>query len=157
MRELYFAELYSAMARNHDIIALTGDLGYGGFDKIMHAFPDRFLNCGASEQSMLDIAVGLAHSNKIPICYTITPFFYRGWETIRTYINHENLNIKLVGSGRDTDYEHDGYSHNAEDVKNHFNLLKNIKQMWPEKKEEIPLLIREMIDIPRPTFLSLKR
>ncbi len=157
MRRTFAIELYSAMTKNPDIYVLTGDLGYMMFDKIRSAYPNRFINCGASEASMLDIAAGLAYENKIPFVYTITPFFLRGFETIRTYINHEKLNVKLVGSGRDTDYEHDGYSHNAEDIKSIIDTQTNIKQLWPETKEEIPLLIKEMVDNNQPYFISLKR
>lgn len=157
MRREFFKELYELMKVNPDVYALTADLGYKGFDKIAEEFPDRYLNCGASEATMLDIATGLAYSDKIPFVYTITPFFYRGWETIRTYIDHEKLNVKMVGSGRYDDYKHDGFSHNATDIKKHFDQLWNIKQFWPGNEKEIPLTIKEMIELKQPCFLSLKR
>lgn len=157
MRKEFAIELYSAMARNKDIVVLTGDLGFGLWDKIKNSYPDRFINCGASEQSMLDIAVGLAYAGKIPFVYTITPFFYRAFETIRTYVDHEKLNIKLIGSGRDKDYAHDGFSHDATDFEKILDRLHNIKQFWPETKEEMPLLINKLIEINRPCFVSLTR
>lgn len=158
MRPTFFVELHKQMGLNENIFALTGDLGYGGFDKIMEDFPDRFINVGAAEQSMLDIAVGLAYDGKIPFCYSIPPFLiYRPFETIRTYINHENLNVKLVGSGRDKDYAHDGYSHNAEDIPEILLTMKNIKQMYPQSADTIPNLVEEMVNNNGPYFISLKR
>lgn len=158
MRKTFFAELYKQMTLNEKIWALTGDLGYGGFDLIREHYPKRFINCGASEQTMLDMSVGLAQDGKIPFVYSITPFLiYRPFETLRTYIDHENINVKLCGSGRDADYEHDGFSHFAGDTEKIINTLPNIGQLWPQTKEEIPLTIKNMVDHVGPQFLSLKR
>lgn len=158
MRKTFFEELYKLMTINQDVYAITGDLGYIGFDNIRDHYPKRFINVGAAEQTMLDIAVGLAQDGKIPFVYSITPFLlYRGFETLRTYIDHEGVNVKLCGSGRDDDYSHDGYSHDATDAKTIISTLSNIDQIWPEQKEEIPLIIKEMSEHNGPQFLSLKR
>ena len=158
MRKTFFDSLYELMGKNENIYALTGDLGYIGFDKIRDIFPDKFINCGASEQTMMDMAVGLAYEGKIPFVYSITPFLiYRPFETLRTYINHEKLNVKLIGSGRNQDYIHDGMSHYANDVEDVLRTLPNIVQYYPESKEEIPNILIEMLGDERPGFLSLRR
>lgn len=146
------------MDQNDKIISLTGDLGYGGFDKIISDFPDRFFNCQAAELSMMGVACGLALEGKIPVVYSIGTFLiYRPFEIIRTYINHENMPVKLISSGRDKDYEHDGISHWMDDIKIYLDTFKNIKQYWPEKQEEIASILPEMLSNNRPCFLSLKR
>lgn len=158
MRRTFAAEMHKQMTLNTDIVLLTGDLGFKMWDQIRIDYPNRFVNCGASEQAMLDMAVGLALSGKIPFVYSITPFLlYRAFETLRTYIDHERINVKLVGSGRDKNYEHDGVSHWAHDVKPILNCLPNIVQMWPESKDQIPMMINEMIANDSPTFVSLTR
>ena len=35
---------------------------------------------------------------------------------IRNYVNYEKIPVKLIGSGRDRDYEHDGISHWSDDA-----------------------------------------
>ena len=158
MRPTFFKELYKQMTLHDNVWALTGDLGYIGFDKIRDDYPKRFINCGAAEQSLLDIAVGLAYSGKKVFVYSITNFLlYRPFETIRTYIDHEKLPIVLCGSGRDKDYESDGYSNQSCDAKQILDCLPNIKQYWPDSKEEIPLLVEKMVATNTPTFISLKR
>src|SRR3990167_9125355 len=94
----YFADtLYDEMEKNKDIWVLTGDVGYGVLDDIQKYFPERYVNTGAAEQSLLDIGVGLALNGKIPICYSITPFLlYRAFETIRNYISFEKIPVILV-------------------------------------------------------------
>lgn len=158
MRHTFAQELHKQMTLRTDIVLLTGDLGYKMWDQIRIDYPSRFINCGASEQAMLDMAVGLAHSGKIPFVYSITPFLiYRAFETLRTYINHEKLNVKLVGSGRDKDYAHDGFSHDASDVQKILNTLSNIRQIYPASKEEIPTLVKDMVSSTDPSFISLSR
>lgn len=158
MRRTFSEELYKHMLLNDQIFLLVGDLGYKMFDEIREKFPDRFINCGAAEQAMLDIACGLALDGKIPFVYSITPFLiYRPFETLRTYVNKEKISVKLVGSGRDKDYEHDGWSHDATDVKGFLDQFPNIKQYWPMHKNAVPKMVADMIKDYGPSFISLKR
>lgn len=158
MRRKFFVDLYELMKENKKIIALTGDLGYGGFDRIIEDFPDRYINCGAAEQSMLDIAVGIAQSNKIPIVYSITPFLlYRGFETIRNYLSHEETPVILIGAGRDRDYERLGFSHWAEEDHKVMSTLPNIECCWPDDKDRIRGILENMIINKKPGYINLER
>lgn len=158
MRRTFFKELYSAMKKNNHIWAISGDLGYGGFDKIRDEFPGRFINVGAAEQTGLDIAVGLALQGEVPFFYSITPFsLYRPFETIRTYIDHEDIPVIIVGSGRDKDYAHDGFSHDATDDKRFMKHFKNIISIWPSDKEIIKDIIYAAVHGNRPFYINLSR
>lgn len=153
----YFAHaLYEEMILNDKIYLLTGDLGFGMLDAIRDNFPHRFINCGASEQAMLGIAVGLAQEGKIPFVYTISSFFMRAAETIGLYIHGEQAPVRLVGSGRDGDYKHDGPSHNGMLAQNLIESL-DITSYYPKDKEEVPLLVKRMVDENKPQFISLRR
>jgi len=158
MRRTFFKELHKAMTLDNNIIVLTGDLGFGGFDQIRIDYPSRFYNCGAAEQAMMDVAVGLALSGKKPFVYSITNFLlYRPFETIRTYINEEKIPVVLCASGRGKDYAHDGISHHSEDAEKILDCLPNIEQHWPESKDEIPELMQKLVGATTPQFISLKR
>lgn len=158
MRGWFAYELCQQMKKNKDIILLTGDLGYKVFDTIREELSDQFYNTGAAEQAMMGIACGLAISGKIPIVYSITPFLlYRPFETLRTYVNHEKLSVILVGSGRDDDYKHDGFSHYAGDDKQIIKTLTNIRCHWPEAKEDIPELLEIVLKDNKPCYINLKR
>lgn len=157
MRGYFGFYLYEEMERNPDIYVIVADLGYGMFDNIQCDFGDRFINVGAAEQTALDVAVGLAMSGKIPFVYTISPFFTRGFETIRNYINHENIPVIMVGAGRNKDYEHDGFSHHADDIPEMIDLFNNIVDYYPTNRLRFATLVNEIVNLKRPTFLSLKR
>lgn len=146
------------MKSNKDIYFVCADLGFGLADKIKEDFPDRFFNVQAAEMAMLNIAVGLAMSKKVVFVYSITPFLlWRAAETIRNYINYESIPVKLIGSGRNDDYKHDGWSHSAIDDADFLSLFPNIKPYWPQSKEEIPDLVDAAISTERPFYINLKR
>lgn len=153
----YFAgSLLDEMERDDSIYLLVGDLGFGMWDKIKQKFPNRFINCGASEQAMLGIAVGLAQEGKKPFVYTITSFFLRGAETISLYLGHENAPVRLVGSGRDGDYSHDGYSHDCTKAQDFIRSCQ-LMEYYPENKEQIPDMVKRMVEQTEASFISLRR
>lgn len=158
MRYEFANKLESFMSLNPDVYFITADLGYKIFDKIISLYPERAMTIGASEQLMLGMAVGLADSGKIPLVYSITPFLlYRPFEVLRTYLDNENTNVKLIGSGRNNDYSHDGYTHYAGDDKNHISVFKNIKGFWPADANEMEHDLEFLINYQGPCYLNLKR
>jgi transketolase len=158
LRHVFAKEIYSSMKTNKRIIVLTGDLGYGMWDTVRQDFPTRFVNVGAAEQALIGIAIGFALNGLIPITYSITPFLlYRPFETIRNYLNHENIPVKLIGSGRDRDYIHDGFSHWAQEDKKVMNIFKNIVACWPENVDELLKIIPKMLHDGKPWYINLKR
>jgi transketolase len=151
-------ELYKAMVKDPTIWLICIDLGYSIYDFHFEDFPDRCINTGAAETAAMDIAVGLALSGKKPFVYSITPFLiYRPFETIRLYLNHEKIGVRMVGSGRDQDYKHDGISHDASDVYGYLALLDNIRKFYPKWKDEIPKIVNYMAANNKPQFISLRR
>lgn len=154
----FAAELYEWMSKDPDIWLVVGDLGYKVFDMHFRDYPERTINCGAAEQAMMGISVGLALEGKKPFVYSITPFLlYRPFETIRTYINHEHIAVRLVGSGRNQDYAHDGFSHYAGDDKTILKAFSNIKKMWPESIEEVRKNVEFMATHNVPSYVNLTR
>ena len=155
----YFAHELLEQMKDKRIYLLLGDLGYKVFDKHRELYPDRVINCGASEQAMMDIAVGLAYEGKIPVVYSITPFLlYRPLETIRTYINYEKLPVKMIGSGRNKDYHIDGISHFSEDDREIMATFRNIQCYHPERKENINKdFMRKILYNGQATYINLTR
>lgn len=155
----YFSKaLYRAMAENDRIWLVTADLGFGVLDPMRDDFDERFLNTGASEQVAMGICVGLALEGKIPFLYSITSFLlYRPFEWIRNYLNHEQIPVKLVGSGFGDDYKHDGFTHHTYDAKRTLALFPCIQTFFPDTKEQVPDYLKKMIENDLPSFLCLRR
>lgn len=156
MRRVFADCLHQEMSANKKIWVLAGDLGYKMWDPIRADYPGRFINVGAAEQVLIDIAVGLALEGKIPFVYSITPFLlYRPFEGIRNYIDHERIPVKLIGCGRGRDYYHDGFSHWAEEDRKVMGIFRNIRAYWPEKNSQLPALIKKMVRSPVPFYVNL--
>lgn len=156
MRRTFRDLLTNEMRENEKISLLVGDVGYGLFDDLRKEFPNRVINPGASEQLMIGMSVGMAMEGIIPVVYSITPFvLYRPFEFIRNYINHENIPVKLVGSGRNDDYGVCGFSHYACEDMQVLSIFPNIKTFIPSTKDEVN--IKEFLYNSSPSYMNLSR
>ena len=157
-RKLFAQLLFDEMAINKDIYLITGDLGYGLWDKIKDGYPNRFYNVGSSEMAMMGMGIGLAMEGKIPYIYSITPFvIYRPFEMIRNYLDHENIAVNVIGGGRDKDYGYLGFSHWSEEDTKVMSVFTNIKSMWPKTEEELKIAFRYSLTKDKATYINLKR
>jgi transketolase len=150
--------LLEEMSVNNRIRVVTADLGFGILDHIRNAYPDRFYNVGAAEQLMIGVAVGMAENGLIPVCYSMSSFLlYRPFEFLRNYVDYEHVNIKLLGSGRDKDYSHDGISHWAHDDEKVLQALPNIEVYKPGSLEELDMNFDQWINSTKPGYFNLMR
>jgi transketolase len=150
--------LLAEMVDNEKIVVITADLGYGILDQIRNAFPDRFYNVGAAEQLMLGVAIGLANEGYTPVCYSMSSFvLYRPFEMLRNYLNHEGIPVKLLGSGRDKDYDHDGISHWAHDDEEVLASLPRIDVYKPTGLADLEKDFAGWISSSNPAYLNLVR
>jgi transketolase len=150
--------LLEEMSVNPRIRVITADLGFGVLDHIRNAYPDRFYNVGAAEQLMIGVAIGLANEGYIPVCYSMSSFvLYRPFEMLRNYLNHEGIPVKLLGSGRDRDYDHDGISHWAHDDEEVLASLPNIDVYKPVDLVDLQKDFAEWINSSSPAYLNLVR
>jgi transketolase C-terminal domain/subunit len=144
--------------KNEDVYLIFCGLGWPRVDEYIKLFPDRAINVEASEQTACDIAVGLAYEGKIPVIYTITPFYLRAFETLRTYFDHENLHVVMVGAGRDDDYsKHDGFSHEAGDIHEILSTLHNVKQLYPNSVDQMKEYVDHAVNFKSPWFISISK
>lgn len=158
MRKRFTELLAQQIEKDPNISLITADLGFKMWDSIQQNSPDNYIQLGSSEQLMLGVAVGMAYSGKIPVCYSISTFLVnRPFEWIRNFVNYENLPVKLVGSGRDYDYAHDGWTHWPVDDEEILAPFKNIKVFKPENVSELEDIFQEYIYTKQPCYLNLKR
>lgn len=142
MRTHFFNYLSELAEKDKDIIFITGDLGYSYFEKFEKKFPDQFINCGCMEQSMINIAVGLALAGKKPYVYSTIPFLlFRPLEMVRNNIVQMKNNVKLFGVAHSGFL---GFSHNMINPNEDINVCRNIGLKYfipnsPEKFREFLL------------------
>lgn len=158
MRKLFAELLYNEMSVNDDVYVITGDLGYGLWDKVRDTYPDRFYNVGSSEMAMMGMGIGLAMDGKIPYVYSITPFaLYRPFEMIRNYLDHENIAVNIIGGGRDREYGYLGFSHWSDDDRRIMSVFDNVKSYHPNTEEELRECFDSSLTKQTATYINLKR
>ena len=101
MRNKFADTLYKIGKKDKKIFILVADISpAGSIQKFRDEFPDRFINCGVAEQSMVGIAAGLAMDGMKPFCYTIATFsLFRPYEMIRVDLCYQNLPVTIIGMG----------------------------------------------------------
>ena len=119
MRNNFAEVLYEEGKKDDKICVVVADISpAGSIQKFRNEFPDRFINCGVAEQSMIGIAAGLALKGFRPFCYTIATFtLYRPFEMVRVDLCYQNLPVTIIGMGAGAIYSTLGGTHHTiEDV-----------------------------------------
>ena len=156
MRKQFVNSLIKLAKKDKDIFLLTGDLGFNILEPFQKEFPDRYINCGCIEQSMVGIAAGMATMGMKPYVYSNSCFLvYRALEFIRNDICYPNANVKLIGT-QGTQYNFLGISHNIgkDDVKI-LKLLPNIEIYIPKTIQEVDKAVSVSYSNRKPTYVRL--
>ena len=150
-----FGKIITELADKDDrIYVLVGDIGYRVFDEFREKHPDRFINMGICEQSIIGVSAGMALEGLKPWAYTITPFLIeRPFEQIKLDIDQQNVNVKLVGFA---DYPNLGPTHTEMNGKTLMKLFNNITSFFPKDGSETEKMIAKAYNKSGPAFISLK-
>ncbi len=117
MRNTFSEALYDEAKKNPDIYIVVADISPGGtIAKFSTEYPERFINVGVAEQSMIGIAAGLALRGCQPFAYTIATFsLYRPFEMVRDDLCYQNLPVTVVGMGSGVIYSTLGGTHHTQE------------------------------------------
>ncbi|MDC1125950.1 transketolase C-terminal domain-containing protein [Candidatus Pelagibacter sp.] len=113
-----FAQIFFDLAKKDKKLRLiAADISPAGdFGKLIKKFPDKFINIGVAETSMISLCAGLAMTGLKPFAYTISTFaLYRPFEMIRDDLCYQNLPVTIVGMGSGTIYSNLGPTHMSQE------------------------------------------
>lgn len=119
MRNKFADTVYEIGSKDKRICVLVADISpAGSMVYFREKFPERFVNTGVAEQSMIGIAAGLALNGMRPFCYTIATFsLFRPFEMIRVDLAYQNLPVTVIGMGAGIIYSTLGSTHHTmEDI-----------------------------------------
>ena len=154
MRRRFGSVITELADRDENIIVLVGDIGYRVFDEFREKYPDRFINLGICEQSMIGVSAGMALEGLKPWVYTITPFLIeRPFEQIKLDIDQQNVNVKLIGFA---DYATLGPTHQELNGEKLMQLFSNITSYFPKDGDETQSVVYKAYEKTGPAFISLK-
>ncbi|MBM3569693.1 MAG: transketolase [Alphaproteobacteria bacterium] len=117
MRNKFAEALYRLSRSDPRIHIVVADISPAGpMNEFRKEFPERFINVGVAEQSMIGICAGLALKGMLPFAYTIATFaLYRPFEMVRDDLCYQNLPVTVVGIGGGVIYSTLGGTHYAQE------------------------------------------
>lgn len=153
MKQALVRNLQEAMRQDERIILVTGDLGFHMFEPLMTEFPERCINVGIMEQTMVGFAAGLAMSGKLPVIYSISSFLtMRAFEQIRNDLVLQQLHAILIGSS--AGYEQLGPTHHTDDDLRLMEVL-GVSIYAPRNTEYLAMALHNAITRPGTHYLRL--
>ena len=156
MRDQYIRTLYELAKNDPRIYALISDNGAIVYDKYKETFPDRLINIGIAEATMISVAAGMASCGKIPFTYTISSFLtMRAYEQIRNDVCLQKMNVKLVGIGCGFVYTYLGPTHHALEDIAIMRALPGMIVLSPCDSKEVDKATRAAARVNGPVYLRL--
>ncbi len=138
MRNTFSETLYEEACKNPKVCIVVADISpAGSMAKFGTEFPDRFVNVGVAEQSMIGICAGLALKGLQPFAYTIATFsLYRPFEMVRDDLCYQNLPVTVVGMGAGIIYASLGGTHHSQEDITIAGALPNMQIIAPCDPQE---------------------
>lgn len=156
MRDAFISELTVLAEEDPAIFLVVGDLGFSVIEEFANRFPDRFLNTGVAEQTMLGVAAGLAAFGYKVFVYSIANFpTIRCLEQIRNDVCHHDRSVTVVSVGGGLSYGNLGYTHHAIEDLALMRALPNMRVLSPSDPVEARALTRYAAEHPGPAYLRL--
>lgn len=155
-----FAATIEALAE-HDPRIVTvvsdsvGSSKLGGFKK---KWPERMVNVGIAEQTVVAVGAGLANGGKIPFVSAAACFLTgRALEQIKADIAYSNVNVKLIGQSSGVAYGELGPTHHSIEDMAWLRVLTNLTIIVPADPWQTEQAIRAAAAMDGPVFVRLSR
>jgi len=159
MRDAYGHELVALGQAREDLVVLSADVENSDRSYLFEeAYPQRFVNVGIAEQSLVDVAVGLSKAGKVPIANTFAFLFStRALEQVRTHLAYGRANVKLAGAYAGLSDSFDGPTHHSITDLAILRSLPNMTLVVPADGLAVARLLPQVVDWPGPVYMRLCR
>ncbi len=144
---------------NSNIVVLDADLACSTQTQFFaKSFPDRFFDCGISEQDMIATSAGLASAGKIPFAASFAMFATgRTYDQIRNSVCYPEFNVKIIGTHGGVTVGEDGASHQALEDVALMRGLPNMTVIVPADCRECEEVIKFAASTYGPMYIRISR
>jgi transketolase len=159
MRSVYTQTLIQQAGLNSNIVALEADLmSSDGMSEFKKNFPERLVDVGIAEQSLVTAAAGLSWTGLIPFAHTFATFITRRpCDQIYISCAYSKANVKLVGSDPGIAGELNGGTHQAMEDIAILRSIPNITIFEPSDAVQLNWAIRQAAEIKGLCYIRLYR
>lgn len=136
------------------VALILAEISTGQFGRALDAHPDRAVNVGIMEQTMVGVAAGFAMEGFLPVVHTITPFLVeRPLEQIKLDFGYQGLEGTFVSVGGSYDYTSEGFTHHSPGDVQVMLTVPGMEVLVPGAADELDRLFRATYADGHPTYL----
>jgi transketolase len=159
MRQAYGKALVELGKAYPDVVALSADVSNSDYSfMFQETFPDRFYNVGIAEQSLVDVAAGLAYAGKIPFANTFAFLFAtRALEMVRTHLCYGGARVKLMATYAGISDSFDGPTHHSISDIAIMRSLPNMTVVIPGDTLALAKLLPQVAEWDGPVYFRMNR
>ena len=152
MNDEFYKTLEHVLDTDSKTIALVGVSGIGVDSYYLEKYPERFVDVGLMEQSIVGMASGMALAGMIPIIYGHSTFFIeRAYEQLKIDFGYQQLGGNFVLYGNSTELGVLGATHCCPAALALLSMIPGMEIITPGRPEEFTSLFLEAYDNGHPT------
>ena len=155
-----FSKTVEALAEaDPRIVTVVSDsVGSSKLVNFRKRWPERMVNVGIAEQTVVAVGAGLANGGKVPFVSAASCFLTaRALEQIKADVAYTNVNVKLIGQSSGIAYGELGPTHHSIEDLAWLRLLTNLTLIVPSDPWETEQAIRAAAAMDGPVFVRVSR
>lgn len=158
-RDTFSRTLESLAESDPRIVTVVSDsVGSSKLVNFRKRWPERMVNVGIAEQTVVAVGAGLANGGKVPFVSAASCFLTaRALEQIKADIAYANVNVKLIGQSSGIAYGELGPTHHSIEDLAWLRLLTNLTLIVPSDPWETEQAIRAAAAMEGPVFVRVSR
>ncbi|HVY50655.1 MAG TPA: transketolase C-terminal domain-containing protein [Devosia sp.] len=158
-RDTFSRTVESLAEADPRIVTVVSDsVGSSKLVNFRKRWPDRMVNVGIAEQTVVAVGAGLANGGKVPFVSAASCFLTaRALEQIKADIAYSNVNVKLIGQSSGVAYGELGPTHHSIEDLAWLRLLTNLTLIVPSDPWETEQAIRAAAAMEGPVFVRVSR
>jgi transketolase len=156
MRQRVADELGRMLDHDDRLVVVLAAISTGLFEGARTRHPQRVVDVGIREQSLIAVAAGLAHVDLRPVVHTFAPFLLeRPFEQLKMDLCHQGLGAVLVSIGASYDFPEYGTSHFCPEDVALLDALPGVEVHVPGHPDEAVGLLPGLAAAPGVKYLRL--
>lgn len=158
-RDSFAATIEALAEADPRIVTVVSDsVGSSKLTGFKKKWPERMVNVGIAEQTVVAVGAGLANGGKVPFVSAASCFLTgRALEQIKADIVYSNVNVKLIGQSSGVAYGELGPTHHSIEDLAWLRLFNGMKLIVPADPWQTAEAIRAAAAYDGPVFVRVSR
>jgi transketolase len=156
MRRQFKDTVLRIAEKDNKLVLLFGDISVYLFNEFADRYPDRLLNVGICENTLISMAAGMSATGFQPVVHTITPFVTeRSYEQVKLDLCYNRFGATIVTCGGSFDYAWDGATHHCYTDLELMRMLPGMEVMQPGSRKEFDALFSSCYNNGKPSYIRI--